>query len=321
MLIIGGKKGLDNFFIIDSHCDTVQKIADHGANLNEQEHSHVTIKGLREGKVGLQFFAAFVGPKVKHLHRGLKLIDAYYSMLNTYPDEFLQVIKYEDIEKAQAQNKIGAMLTLEGGDVLEGELFNLRAFYRLGVRSMTLTWNYRNEIADGALEDKSKGGLSRFGHEVVKEMNRLGMLVDVSHLSERGFYDVMEVSEKPIAATHSNAWTVCRHPRNLKDDQIKLLAQNKGVMGMNFYPPFLSKATSGIVDIIKHIEYIAALAGTDVIGFGSDFDGIDETPLDIKGPEGYAFIIEELLKLNYKEEDIRKMACGNYLRLLKEILK
>jgi membrane dipeptidase len=311
---------LEQYFVIDSHCDTVQKIADHGAKLNEQGQSHVTIKGLREGKVGLQFFAAFVGPKVKHLQRGLKLIDAYYHMLDTYPDDFLQVLKYDDIEKAREQKKIGAMLTVEGGDVLEGELFNLRMLYRLGVRAMTLTWNYRNEIADGALEDKSLGGLSTFGHTVIKEMNRLGMLADVSHLSEKGFYDVMEISEKPIAASHSNAWSICRHPRNLKDDQIRLLHQKKGVMGMNFYPPFLSKEAANMGDIIKHIEYIAALAGTDVIGFGSDFDGIEETPAGITGPEDYVSIIEELLKLNYKEEEIRKMAGGNYLRLLKEIL-
>lgn len=311
---------MEQYFVIDSHCDTVQKIADHGAKLNEQGQSHVTIKGLREGKVGLQFFAAFVGPKVKHLQRGLKLIDAYYHMLDTYPDDFLQVLKYDDIEKAREQKKIGAMLTVEGGDVLEGELFNLRMLYRLGVRAMTLTWNYRNEIADGALEDKSLGGLSTFGHTVIKEMNRLGMLADVSHLSEKGFYDVMEISEKPIAASHSNAWSICRHPRNLKDDQIRLLHQKKGVMGMNFYPPFLSKEAANMGDIIKHIEYIAALVGTDVIGFGSDFDGIEETPAGITGPEDYVSIIEELLKLNYKEEEIRKMAGGNYLRLLKEIL-
>jgi len=314
---------LNQPYIIDSHCDTLGKLMDQGATLQEHDKLHVTIKGLREGRVGLQFFAAWVGPKVKYypcLQRGLKLIDCYYNMLDTYPDDFMQVLQFTDIEKARKQCKIGTLLTVEGGDVLEGDLANLRILYRLGVRAMTLTWNFRNELADGVLEDKSQGGLSAFGHGVVREMNRLGMLVDVSHLSEKGFYDVMEVSEKPIAATHSNAWTVCNHPRNLKDEQIKLLASNSGVMGINFYPPFLTNDKASLKDIIRHIEYIAALAGIDVIGFGSDFDGIDETPIDISGPEGYAIIINELLKLNYKKEDIIKIAYGNYLRLLREIL-
>ena len=314
---------MDSYFIIDGHCDTVEKIADHGSNLYEPGQSHVTIKGLREGKVGLQFFAAWVGPKTKYgpcLQRGLRLIDAYYNMSELYSDDFIPILQYDDIKRAQEQNKIGTLLAVEGGDVLEGEILNLRILYRLGVRAMTLTWNFRNEIADGAMEDKSLGGLSAFGHAVVREMNRLGMVVDVSHLSEKGFYDVIEVSEKPIAATHSNAWSICRHPRNLKDDQIRILAQKKGVMGTNFYPPFLSHEAAGSADIIRHIEYIAALVGTDVIGFGSDFDGIEETPADICGPEGYCKIINELLKLNYKEEDVRKITCGNYLRLLREII-
>ncbi|WZL78094.1 dipeptidase [Eubacteriales bacterium mix99] len=314
---------MNSYYVIDSHCDTVMKVADQGARLDRAGQSHVTIPGLREGRVGVQFFAAWVGPKNRYspcLQRGLQLVDAYYGMLDRYPEDFLPVYRFQDINKAQEQHKIGCLLTVEGGDVLEGEPVNLRILYRLGVRALTLTWNFRNEIADGVMEDMALGGLSGFGHEVVREMNRLGMLVDVSHLSERGFHDVMEVSEKPIAATHSNAWSVCRHPRNLKDDQIKLLAQRKGVMGMNFYPSFLSSGGAGLSDIIHHIEYIAALAGIDVIGFGSDFDGIGETPEGIPGPEGYGGIINELLKLNYREEDVRKIACGNYLRLLREIL-
>jgi len=313
---------MENYYIIDSHCDTLGKIADIGINVLQDGQSHVSIEGLKAGRVGLQFFAAWVGPKKYSpcLQKGLKLIDAYYTMLNSYPDLFLPVLNAADIDRARKQNKIGALLSVEGGDILEGEIANLRILYYLGVRSMTLTWNYRNELADGVLENKSNGGLSSFGHEVLKEMNRLGMLVDVSHISEKGFYDVIEASVKPIAATHSNAWSVHPHPRNLKDEQIKLLAIQNGVIGMNFYPPFLAGQEANLSHIIKHIDYIAGLAGIEVIGFGSDFDGIEKTPEDIRGPEDFYSIINELLKLNYKEEDIRKIANGNYERLLNCVL-
>ncbi|HHU49036.1 MAG: dipeptidase [Caldicoprobacterales bacterium] len=313
---------MDSYFIIDSHCDTIGLIADKGLSVFQQEKCHVTLEGLKAGRVGLQFFAAFVAPRKNYpyLQRGLKLIDAYYAMLERYEDSFLAITKPDDIDLARQQDKIGTMLTVEGGDILEGELLNLRILYRLGVRAITLTWNYRNEIADGALEKKSKGGLSTFGHEVVNEMNHLGMLIDVSHLSEEGFYSVIEVSKKPVAATHSNAWSIQQHPRNLRDEQIKLLAKIGGIMGINFYPPFLSGQQAGLNDIISHIEYIAGLAGTDVIGFGSDFDGIDETLDEVRGPQDYEKIINALLRLNYSDEDIRKITYKNYIRLLKSVL-
>ena len=276
---------MSSYFIIDSHCDTVGLVADKGIEAFQQQKCHVSLEGLKAGKVGLQFFAAYIAPRNKYpcLQRGLKLIDAYYTMLEKYSDEFQLVLKSTDIGYAIKQGKIGALLAIEGGEVLEGELLNLRILHRLGVRALTLTWNYRNEIGDGVLESKSKGGLSNFGHEVVKEMNYLGMLIDVSHLSEKGFYSVLEVSKKPISATHSNAWCIHPHPRNLRDEQIKILAKTGGVMGINFYPPFLSNQKADVNDIIRHIEHIAGLAGTDVIGFGSDFDGIDETLDEIQG--------------------------------------
>lgn len=314
---------MKDYFIIDSHCDTLGQITDRKADLKNHELSHITLDGLKSGNIGLQFFAAWVGPKTKYspcLQRGLILIDSFFTMLDTYPDFFMKVSEFDDIQNARSSNKVGAMLTVEGGDILEGELINLRILYKLGVRAMTLTWNYRNELADGVLEDCSKGGLSTFGLEVISEMNRLGMLIDVSHLSERGFYDVMEYSLKPIAATHSNAWSVYQHPRNLKDEQIREISRNKGVIGINFYPSFLAREKANSDDIIRHIEYIAALGGIDIIGFGTDFDGIEEVPEDINGPENLGIIVNKLLRLNYKEDDIKKITCNNYMRLLKEVL-
>ena len=313
---------MESYYIIDSHCDTIGIIADHGIEVFHENKCHISVEGLRKGRVGLQFFAAWINQKANSscLQQGLRLIDAYYTLLNTYSDILVPITKPQDIDLAIENNKIGAMLTVEGGEILEGKLLNLRILYQLGVRTMTLTWNYRNEIADGAMENCSNGGLSLFGHEVVKEMNRLGMVIDVSHLSEKGFYDVLEATKRPVAATHSNAWSIQPHPRNLKDEQIKLLAEHRGIMGINFYPPFLSQNAASLSDILQHIEYIVALVGIDIIGFGADFDGIEETPNDIKGPEDYDKIINALLQLNYSEDDVKKIAFVNYKRLINEVL-
>ncbi|NLC43270.1 MAG: membrane dipeptidase [Clostridiales bacterium] len=313
---------MKSYYIIDSHCDTIGKVAEHGIEAFRNNEYHVSVEGLRKGKVGLQFFAAWINQKANTscLQQGLRLIDSYYTMLSAYPDALSPIRTPQDLDIAIENNMIGAMLTVEGGEVLEGNLLNLRILYQLGVRAMTLTWNYRNEIADGAMETFSNGGLSLFGHDVVREMNKLGMIIDVSHLTEKGFYDVLEVSERPIAATHSNAWSIQSHLRNLKDKQIRLLAEQRGIVGINFYPPFLSQGPTSVSDIIKHIEYISALVGVDVIGFGADFDGIGETPTDIKGPQDYDKIINALLQLNYSEDDVKKIAFENYKRFISEVL-
>ncbi len=313
---------MESYYIIDSHCDTIGKIAGRGIEAFHTKEYHVSVEGLRNGRVGLQFFAAWINQKanLSCLQQGLKLIDAFYTMINAYPDVLVPITKPQDIDLAIENNRVGAMLTVEGGEILEGKLLNLRILYQLGVRAMTLTWNYRNEIADGALETCSNGGLSLFGHEVVKEMNRLGMIIDVSHLSEKGFYDVLEASKRPIAATHSNAWSIQPHRRNLKDEQIQLLAERRGIIGINFCPTFLSQNSASLSDILRHIEYISALVGVDIIGIGADFDGIEETPTDIQGPQDYDKIINALLQLNYSEGDVRKIAFENYKRLINEVL-
>lgn len=308
-------------FIIDGHCDTLTKLLDKSLNINSEEN-HVSLNKLISGNVGIQFFAAWIGSRSKYgspLKRGLRLIDTYNQMIYNANHILKPILKYEDIESIK-ENQLGTILTIEGGEVLEGELSNLRILYKLGVRLMTLTWNYRNEIGDGVMETSSQGGLSTFGVDVVKEMNRLGIIIDVSHLSERGFWDVVSLSEDPIIASHSNAAALCNHPRNLSDNQIKAIHDKKGIIGINFYPSFLSEDNASIDDIIKHIEYIAALATIDIVGFGSDFDGIETLPRGVEGPQSFPIIIERLLKLNYREEDIRKIMYKNYLRVLKTIL-
>jgi len=212
---------------------------------------------------------------------------------------------------------------VEGGEAIQEDLALLRMLYRLGVRSMTLTWNQRNAIGDGAAENPN-GGLSKFGLEVVAEMNRLGMLVDVSHLNWAGFWDVVKHSKAPVIASHSNARKLCNHPRNLDDDQIKALADNGGVMCITFVPAFLkpqNKRGASIQDIICHIDYVKKLVGPDHIGIGSDFDGTDEMPEGLENASKMPALAEALLLNGYRESEIEKILGGNILKLLECVLK
>lgn len=310
---------MSKFYVIDAHCDTISKLVDENASLENHDGVHVSLQGLKEGCVGIQFFAAWIGPRDKygpHLHRGLRLIKEYNSMLKAYPDVFYPVHGITE----RNTGKIGALLAVEGGEVLEGSLSNLHLLYSMGVRLMTLTWNFNNEIA-GAAMDNNAEGLTTFGTEVVKEMNKLGMIIDVSHLSEEAFWDVIELSSQPVIASHSNAKSLCNHPRNLNDRQIEAIVSKGGVIGINFYPPFLSLQEASIASIIEHIDYIAGLAGAEGIGFGSDFDGVEYLPHGIEGPQSFPDIIEELLRLNYSEETVQKICHGNFSRVMNKIMK
>lgn len=306
--------------IFDAHCDTITRIMEMNSNLYKND-CHIDILRLKKLGGFVQTFAAFIDPiysPANAMKRAMQIIDKFYSELETYKDDIMLCCNYSDIENAVSQGKIAAMLSIEGGEALQGDLGALRNFYRLGVRSICLTWNYRNEIADGVKDEESGGGLTPFGRKLIKEMNSLGMLVDVSHISQKGFWDVIETSSKPIIVSHSNARKICSHPRNLYDDQILAVVKNGGVIGINFYPDFLSddgKAT--VKDITKHIEHIVSIAGPDHIGIGADFDGIEKTPDGIDGIENIDTVFEELAKLNYSDEVIGKFASGNFLRLIK----
>lgn len=186
---------------------------------------------------------------------------------------------------------------------------------------MTLTWNYRNQIADGAFENATGGGLTTFGKKVVSQMNSLGMIIDVSHLSDAGFWDVDKISEKPYIASHSNARKICNSQRNLTDEQIKAISEKGGAIGINLYPKFLSlNEKSDINDILKHIDYIINTGGEDCIGIGCDFDGINCMPENIYGVESLEFIINEVEK-KYGFLIAEKFAGKNFLRVMKDVLK
>lgn len=310
--------------IVDAHVDTVLDLAAGRRRLGERgERGHVDLPRLEEAGVGVQVFAHFIEPIYKPhaaLARFMELYDVFLHELACNRDRISLVTSIAELEATLAAGRIAAVIGIEGGEVLQGRPGVLRLLYRLGVRLIGLTWNERNDLADGAGDARSGGGLSRLGVEVVREMNRLGMVVDVSHLSDAGFYDVLAVSTQPVLASHSNCRALCNHPRNLTDDQIRALAARGGVMGMNFYSRFLrDEGPATVDDVVRHIEHVAALVGPEHVGLGSDFDGIDEPPQGLEDVTRLSRLIEALLRRNWKESDLRLVLGENMLRLFRQV--
>src|SRR5690606_993010 len=209
----------------------------------------------------------------------------------------------------------------EGGESLQGSLGRVEIFHRLGVRALGLTWNHRNELADGCLDPEAGGGLTRFGREVVRACEARGWVLDVSHLSERGFWDLMETAQGPVIASHSNAHAVHPHPRNLRDEQLVALAQKGGVVGLNFYPGFLTHEARGTLqDLVRHAVHIAQVIGPEHLGLGSDFDGISQTPEDLPDVTALPRLTAALLEAGFSEEETRGILGGNFRRIFQSVL-
>lgn len=314
-------------FICDCHCDTLTELYNKNASLYENEQ-HFDIKRQIALGGGLQFCAIYVPTEVFRYQGGLRytlcLLDKYNQEIKKLHENGIDVLQVRTAEDAGnvLKHKAATLLAIEEGGAIDGSLEALRCLYELGVRAMTLTWSNRNDIADGINEEATGSGLTLFGKQVVAEMNRLGMLVDVSHISTAGFWSVIETSTKPIIATHSNAKSLCSHPRNLNDEQIKALAQNGGLAGITFAGQFLEEdwRNACIESVYKHIDYMLNIIGNDDhIGFGSDFDGISHPPYNIQGVQDYKPLIEYLSKY-YSDETINKITHQNVINLLQKVL-
>ncbi len=309
--------------VLDAHCDTLYAIMEgQREDLGPSDIGHVDVPRLRAGGVDVQFFACWIPSEYKPdrgLKAALKLLDIAHLELERRED-ILLILSRADVDRARAEGKVGVLLSIEGGEAVEDDLAYLRTLYRLGVRSICLTWNQRNLLADGVAEAETGGGLTNLGREVVREMNRLGMIVDVSHLSEAGFWDVLEVSSHPVIASHSNARAVCPHPRNLSDDQIRALAQAGGVMGMNFSRLFVDPKRHTLERVLDHIDHVVELVGPEHVGLGSDFDGIDETPEGLEDVSRMGNITAGLLARGYDEESVRLILGGNFLRVMERVM-
>ena len=344
------KRGNRKMKAVDMHCDTIselyKRIKEGQDGSLRRNNCHIDLMKLNKGDALLQNFAIFIhkGRTENPLEEFLRMADLYYNELGKNRDMIAPVFCWKDIEKNIAEGKISALLTVEEGAVCKGNLAYLRDMYRLGVRMMTLTWNYPNEIGHpnvraGNYESRqvegesvpfykiadTENGLTEQGVEIVTEMERIGMIIDVSHLSDKGFYDVLETTKKPFVASHSNARTVCPWVRNLTDDMIRKIALRGGVIGINFCPDFLTEVSKGekntgtIASIVEHAKYITNVGGIDCLGLGSDFDGIEghgELP-------DYSYLqelSEALCMAGFSNDEAEKIFYKNVLRLYRELL-
>lgn len=302
--------------IIDLHCDTLTTALEKNKNLFEND-LHIDIKRLNNFKGSIQVFAIWLSKKYykNSFEYTNAVIDFYEDEIGKNNHIIEKIFSVNDIEKAKNLNKLGSILSIEGGESLIGDLKNVEYFYNRGVRILTLCWNYENHLGYGALE-KGNLGLKDFGKQVVLKMNELGMIIDVSHLNEAGFWDVYNISKKPFIASHSNAYGVHNHVRNLKDDQIKAIAEKGGIIGINLYPYFLNgKQFAKIENIINHIDYISKLIGFDNISLGGDFDGIEITPNKINNILDYPLLFQEIEK-KYGDLACEKICFENAYKFL-----
>ena len=330
-----------------------------------QEKLHTDLPRLKKGGVGAQFWSAYVpvdtARKGTAVKTTLEQIDAIHRLCRDYPDALEMAYTAADVERIRKAGKVASLIGVEGGHSIDGSVGTLRMFHKLGVRYMTLTHSESLDWADAATDAPKANGLSDKGKEIVREMNRLGMLVDLSHVSEKTMTDALDCTKAPVVFSHSSARAVADHPRNVPDAVLKRVPKNGGVVMVNFYSGFVvpegARAMSKMFDVVRdlrkkygeddakfreaikawqkeneyprgsvhdvvdHIEHVVKLAGIDHVGLGSDYDGIGKTPEQLEDVSTYPYITQELLNRGYKADDIRKILGGNVLRVMKEAEK
>ena len=354
-------------FVLDSHCDTPSQILRLRDLSIDNDHSHVDFPKLKRGGVDGAFFALYIpasmddDPK-KAYEYAMKLLDGVSCTLAANPSSAALALTESEAKTNQANGRFSVFIGLENASPIDG-VEKVKDLYDNGIRYITLCHSANNAICDScAPEVKRWGGLSPLGKEVVAEMNRIGMLIDVSHVSDDTFYDVLKYSTKPVVATHSCSRALCGHPRNMTDDMIKALAAAGGVIQINFYPLFLDSGfrkilnESGVSErgeliesefisdpadpvkraawnavqdeimalprpsyrlIADHIDHVVSLVGIDHVGIGSDFDGIEVTPEGMEDVSMMPKLFDELRSRGYSDEDLCKIASGNFFRIMK----
>ncbi len=348
-------------FVLDSHCDTPLALIN-GANLSKRLHKgHFDFIRMKEGGLDAAFFAIYTSGKLDPdaaTRRALQLIARTYDAVEDNSDKVAVALDAQDaiINKGKGIGSI--FLGMENGSPIQKDISLLRLFYDMGIRYMTLCHTVNNEICDScAPKEKKWNGLSPFGIEVVNEMNRLSMLIDVSHISDESFYDVLKHSTKPVVATHSCCRAIANHPRNLTDQMIKDLAAKDGIIQINFYPPFLNSEYGekfwplcdafeeaqekynlnpaknraefraaekamydlprpSFTEVVDHIDHVVKLVGFNHVGIGSDYDGIEVTPVGLEGVDKLPIITKELKTRGYSDDNIKLILGENFLRLL-----
>jgi membrane dipeptidase len=342
--------------LIDTHNDVTSRtvkgfdIGKDAAAFPGHEAGLTDINRLRQGGVGAVFFAAYVAPEYAKdktaAHRALQMIDTVrHDIVAEHPNDFIFATSAAEIEAAHRQGKIAALIGIEGGHAIEDDPRLLRDFYALGVRYMTLTHTNTNNWADssGDIRDravKHHDGLTDPGREIIAEMNRLGMMVDISHVADKTFWDALGVSKAPLIASHSSCRALANVPRNMTDEMIVALAKKGGVVEINFNCGFLSQKSADayeaqrrkgikeaaakeypatLADVVEHIDHVVKIAGIGAVGIGSDFDGVTCTPAGLDDVSKFPNLTRALLEKGYTPDDIRKIYGGNTLRLMRAV--
>lgn len=313
-------------FVLDSHCDTPSEIV-RGRDMSlDNQTGHVDFPKISRSCVDGAFFALYIPADLNEqeaMSCALRQYEAVVACVNDNPGKAALVTSVNQALANKASGIFSIFLGLENSSPIGTSIDRVKYFYDKGIRYITLCHSKDNEVCDScASSEKKWGGLSPFGKEVVAEMNRLGILIDVSHVSDDTFYDVLECSSKPVVATHSCCRALCAHPRNMTDDMIKALAASGGVVQINFYPYFLDESyvEGGVRPsfrlIADHIDHVVSLAGVDHVGIGSDYDGIEVTPSGMEDISAMHILFDELRRRGYSESDLEKIASGNFFRIL-----
>lgn len=322
---------------------------------------HTDIPRLREGKLGGQFWSVYVSPdqpESESVQQTMEQIDFVYRMIENYPQHFALALTADEIEQVFSDGKIASLIGMEGGHSIGNSLRVLRQFYNLGARYMTITHSATLDWADSSTDDPLNNGLSKFGEEVIREMNRLGMLVDLSHVSPQTMKDAIRVSEAPVIFSHSSARAISDHPRNVPEDVLHLVKENRGIVMITFVPSFVSQELrdyyakesahrakleylyigrpdrveeemeawyaantqpeATLEQVADHIDHIRDLIGIDYIGIGGDYDGITSLPVGLEDVTTYPDLFAELLRRGYTEEELKKIAGLNILRVMRD---
>jgi membrane dipeptidase len=355
--------------LIDGHNDLPSKLLQRaGADprrldlTTPQPEMHTDLPRLKAGRLGAQFWSAYVTTDSMEngaaLRQALREIDMIRRLVDAYPQQLQLARTADEIERAHRAGRIASLIGVEGGHAIEGSLSALRALYDLGTRYMTLTHSRTTDWADATTDFPRHRGLSEFGEEVVREMNRLGMFVDLSHVSAETMHDALRVSVAPVVFSHSSARAINAHPRNVPDDVLRRLSANGGVVMINFSSGFIAPAATAhaarrdsvaealraalddpagmqqrlraweeanpaprgtVGDVADHIDHVRKLAGIDHVGIGSDYDGIRSLPVGMDDVSTYPVLFAELLKRGYSDDDVRKIAGRNLLRAMRQM--
>ena len=300
--------------ICDTHCDTLSECFNNNYSIFKNPLS-IDIKKLSDYKSYTQFFASFINPQKKEctLYNHLKILNYFNQEIRKYPDEICLLKSFSDLENST--QKIKAFLSVEGADFID-KITDLDILYENGVRMLSLTWNYENRFAGGAYSKEK--GLTKSGELLIKKMEELGIILDLSHANKKTFFDTVKIATKPFVLSHSNSYELCKNIRNITKEQFKIVMETGGVVGINYYPLFLNNSDSASIDdIVKHIEYFLSLGGEDNICLGSDFDGIEILPKGIKNVSDVKKIFEKLNRIGVNDSIKEKIAYKNIYRIMR----